>query len=383
MAARIPTRIVESVEPSQRTPRQVARDFRRLIADGTEIRCAGAARDDPERLLSAGYGPRSALALFDTEFYLSGVRQNEDLRFFVAWVVQDHPRRRGRAIYPRIFYKDISLIWRSASHYVRSADDHWIGKGEMMSEVVDGREIEFSVESTTDLPLEIQTALELVSRRPRRIPTDVVALELVLHGTTDDRIAAYADFTAPRRRARANPRNRINGGRPVERFTRKNDPTSLRFAAGYEPDFERGVLEVSRSTSRTYGGDLQRFRILSRNRRIQYLFMAGPHQVWIVPPQATTTELSSYGVRTIDVCVDEDLCIPGFEYHFIDETEDPPLLVSQIPEGYVGPVSEFDASRSDASPWLDRLPVVCEFRARVLHARRRPPGCYSPLPSEK
>ena len=75
------------------------------------------------------------------------------------------------------------------------------------------------------------------------------------------------------------------------------------------------MLEVAHSTSTLYGGRLRRFRILSRNRRIQYLFMAAPRQVWIVPPQATSAELSSYGVRTVDVTVDEDLCVPGYEYH--------------------------------------------------------------------
>jgi hypothetical protein len=72
------------------------------------------------------------------------------------------------------------------------------------------------------------------------------------------------------------------------------------------------------------------------------------------------------------------MCIPGYEYHFIDESEDPPVLFSQIPEGFVGGVSEFDPSRSDASPWLDRLPIIREFRRSVLNspvvARRLPLG---------
>ena len=95
----------------------------------------------------------------------------------------------------------------------------------------------------------------------------------------------------------------MHGGRAVARFTRPHDPSSLRFAPGFEPDFARGVLEVAHSKSTLYGGKLRRVRILSRNRRIQYLFMAAPRQVWIVPPQATTTRLSSYGVRTVDVKV--------------------------------------------------------------------------------
>ena len=85
-----------------------------------------------------------------------------------------------------------------------------------------------------------------------------------------------------------------------------------------------------------YGGRLERYRILSANRRIQYLFFSGPLQVWIIPPQATTTVLSSFGVRTVDVVVDDDLCCPGYEYHFLDDTVDPPEFYSQIPEGYAG-----------------------------------------------
>ena len=71
-------------------------------------------------------------------------------------------------------------------------------------------------------------------------------------------------------------------------------------------------------------------------------------------------------MRTIDVIADEDLCCPGFEYHFLDESEDPPVMVSQIPEGFAGDPSEFDPSRADAAAWLDQLPVVREFRRKVL-----------------
>jgi hypothetical protein len=76
----------------------------------------------------------------------------------------------------------------------------------------------------------------------------------------------------------------------------------------------------------------------------------------------------SYGVRTVDVVTDEDLCIPGYEYHFLDDDEDPPVMFSQIPEGYAGETSEVDRYRADASPWLDELPVIREFRRKVLGA---------------
>jgi hypothetical protein len=365
MRAAIPLRVVRSVRPVRRSAREVERAFRARLAGGAQLRPAGLARGDPMRLLRAGYAPRHEIALFDTRYYLTDVRENEDIRFFVAYVARA-PRDPGPdQIFPRIFYKDVSLVWRVASHFVRSARENWIGKGDVRVVVEDGHELLCSAESTTDLPLEIQTALEMLLRRAASIATDERAVPLVLRRGPDDRIRAYRDFTEPRRRAQAARCNRVNGGRSVARFTRPLDPGSLRFAAGYEPDFARGVLEVAGSSSRLYGGRLRRFRILSSNRRIQYLFMAGPRQVWIVPPQATTTELSSFGVRTVDVIVDEELCVPGYEYHQGDGAGE-----SQIPRGFAGAVSPQDPSRHDASAWLDRLPVVQEFRRRVLGARR-------------
>jgi hypothetical protein len=306
------------------------------------------------------------MELFDTVFYLTRVRQNSDIRFFVAYVVQRVGARGRRTAYPRIFYKDVSLVWRAASHYVRSENENWIGKGDVRLGEQDGEEVLWSAEDTTDLPLEIQTALEDLIRQPGAIRTDERAVDLVLRRGPDDRIEAYRDFTAPRRRAQSDPRNLVNGGKSVASFRRHDDPTSLRFVKGFEPDFASGILDESRSVSRLYGGKLRRFRILSSNRKIQYLFMAGPWSVWIVPPQATTTELMSFGVRTVDVLIDDDLCIPGFEYHFLDESEDPPVMFSQIPDGFAGPANEFDPSRADVSPWLDQLPVIREFRRKVL-----------------
>ena len=364
--------IEPSAQPSPLTPQQIAREFRRLIDSGAPIRCAGDARHNPECLLAAGYTPKYKVDLFDTSYYVTNVRQNPDIRFFVAYVVQKNPRTGRIEIFPRIFYKDISLIWRSASHFVRSASENWIGKGEMRTYVIDGEEIEQSVEETTDLPLEIQTALEALSRRARRVPFDQLAIALVLRRGIDTRIEPYRDFLEPRVRARSNPRNLINRGRSVARFSRKNDPTSLRFAKGFEPDFERGVVEVGTSKSKLYGGRLKRFRVLSKNRKIQYLFFAGPRSVWIIPPQTTAANLTSYGVRAIDVITDEDLCIPGYEYHFLDHSADPPVLVSQIPEGFAGAASKFDPSRADASQWIDRLPVIQEFRRKILADSRGP-----------
>jgi hypothetical protein len=188
----------------------------------------------------------------------------------------------------------------------------------------------------------------------------------VLRNAPRTRIAPYNDFSEPRRKAAQNPRNLIHGGRPIARFTRKNDPKSLQIVDGFEPDFTKGVLEVSQLKSVLYHGELQRFRILSRNRQVQYMFVAAPKHAWVIPPQALTTELSTYGVRTVDVVADEDLFVPGYEYHFVDETADGPVQFSQIPEGFAGPQSEHQDDRADASAWLDEIPLIRQFRRKVL-----------------
>jgi hypothetical protein len=350
------------VRPARASARQIEQELRARLAGGAQLRPAGLARRDPRQLLRVGYAPRYRIALFDTLYYLSHVRQNDDLRFFVGYVARQTAPARDE-IFPRLFYKDVSLVWRVASHFVRSEHDNWIGKGDVRTHVAAGETLICSAESTTDLPLEIQTAFEMLVRRASHIPRDERAVPLLLRRGPDHRIEAYRDFTEPRRRAQAERRNLVHGGRSVARFTRRHDPGSLRFAKGFEPDFVRGILEVAHSTSTLYGGRLRRFRILSTNRRIQYLFLAAPRQVWIAPPQATTTHLSSYGVRTVDVVVDEDLCVPGYEYHQPEGGE------SQIPPGYVGEISPQDPSRYDASPWLERLPVIQEFRRKVLGRR--------------
>jgi hypothetical protein len=321
-------------------------------------------------LLSQGYTPKHKLQLFDVTYYLTNLRFDDAFGFFVAWVMlaqnpDTSPRSRQREIHPRIFYKDLSLAWRVASHCIRTDQDNWIGKGDLKIGFEDGIQMEYSAEETTNLPIEIQAALDVISHKARA-HRDNRAVELILRSAPDGRFEPYHDFTAPRRKAMSDPSNRINRGEAVAWFERENNPASLRFASGFEPDFGHGVIEVNKLRSRMYGGEIQKFRILSSNKQIQYQFIAAPKHVWIIPPQTLTREIMSYGVRTIDVHTDENLCVPGYEYHFIDETEDPPRLHSQIPPGFAGEASKIDPSRADASPWLEELPIIQEFRKKSL-----------------
>lgn len=357
--------IVQSVTLAERSPAQIGREFRTRVAEGLRIRPAGSARSDPEGLLARGYTPKHRTELFGTTFYLTHNRIDENFRFFVAYVILPG----SRDAWPRIFYKDSSLIWRSATHYIRSDEENWIGKGDTKWVRVGDEELLCSAEETTNLPYELQGALDTASRAGGKARTDARATDLILRRAPDHRLEPYEDFSGPRRRAHRNPRHRINGGRSVAVFVKPGDPSSLRFVRGFAPDFDRGVVDETRSRSNLYGGEIRKFRILSANRQIQYQFITGPELAWIIPPQTVTSELSSYGVRTLDVEADEDLCVPGYEYHFIDPNQDPPALFSQIPVGFAGKASEIDPDRADAAKWIDAMPVIGEFRRKVLGRR--------------
>ncbi len=363
-------RIEKGVRPES-DARRIAREFRGALARGVRIRPSGDAKRDSDRLLPI-YRPKYAIRVFDTTYYLTDLREDRSwegtLRFFVAWVL---PRSDSREIYPRIFEKDYSLVWRSPSHFIRSERENWMGKGDVRWVLENGEEVLATFEETTNLPLEIQSALDALAQHSPRPVRDPRAVGRLLRNAPDHRLEPYEDFAAPRRRARSDPRNLINRGRDVAWFARANDPTSLRFARGFAPDFRRGVIELTRSKSRFYGGSLRKFRILSRNRRIQYQFVAAPRHAWINPPQALTTEITSYGVRSIDVHCAEALCVPGYEYSFLDESTEPPTFHSQIPEGFAGEPSDLDPARVDASAWIEQLPVIREFRRQVLRQRPR------------
>lgn len=360
---------VIGVAPSPLSEREVTKRFRTLARAGQALRPAGEARGAPEKLLKAPFVPRHAVSLFQTCYFLTDFYYIEDLNFFVGYVFQNSQPASRRHLYPRIFYKDSSLIWRVASHIIDSPEEQWIGKGDVILEEDATGSWLSSDESSTNLPYEIQSAFDAVSRRssPRKIAT---ALGLVLRNAPPGRIQPYADFSLPRRRAAQS--HRINGGRRIARLTRKDDPDSLRFAKGFEPDFDNGLLETGTSRSNLYGGEIFKHRVRSSNGVVQYQFVESPTHLWINPPQAFDTGITSYGVRALHVPADENIFIPGFEFHFIDEREDPPELFSQIPAGWAGAQSSVDPFRADASRWINALPVIREFRRKVIDRRSGP-----------
>ena len=238
--------LTASAVPDAASPRQVGAMFRRWLATDHVLRPAGEARSDPSRLTTADYTPRFRVTLFDTDFLLTRLRQEDQFRFFVAYVRLPANGAGPHPVYPRIFYKDSSLVWRCASHYVASDNDQWIGKGAVKP--VDGDDELFaSAEETTNLPFELQAALDDLSRRGGKARPDHRAIGLVLRRGPDGRVEPYADFSQPRARAIAG--GEFNDGQPVAWFDDPARPASLRFAKGYAPDLRHGLLDTAVSRS--------------------------------------------------------------------------------------------------------------------------------------
>jgi len=357
--APIRTEALTNVVVEDKSPRQVGENFRSLLDSGYSLRADGQAKPDPGSLLRTGYTPKYEIELFGTRFFLCNQRDAEGLKVMPGYVLPAAASRRAKpTIYARAFYKDSSLVWRTATHYINTPEMGWIGKGAVRLQVKRGAREWYSAEETTDLPLEMQAAMDDASQRGRSKRNDNRILSLVLRNAPSGRIWPYRDFEAPRERAMKSRINRINNNRSIAWFTNDDDPRSLQIEPGFEPDFN-ALIDVSTSRSSMYGGEIKKYRFASGNWRIQYLFVAGPHHVWLVNPQAFTVELSSYGLRTVDVVADEDLCIPGYEFFDNAGTGE---VDDQIPPGFAGPVCPVDPDRADASPWNERLPVVQSFR---------------------
>jgi hypothetical protein len=344
--------LVRGIAPERASPARVLAEFRARLANGASLVPTGRALGRPQLLLGPRYRPRHAVRLFEATYYLADYRHDDSLGFFVGFVVLGSDPQH---LWPRLFYKDSSLLWRVASHFARVDGSTWIGKGDTRVEERGPWVYRHSVEETTNLPYELQFALDALSRRGARRRDDA-ALALFVREAPSGRLEPYADFLAPRRRAAS--RHRENGGRPVAYFRQAGEPRSLAFARGYEPDLRAGIVERGTSSSSFFGGPVERVRVLATNRRVHYLFFASPTHVWLAPPQLLSRELSSYGVRVDDVGADEALCLPGFEYH--DDEE------SQIPAGFAGAPHPENPDRADAAAWLERLPIVQAFRRTVL-----------------
>jgi len=124
-------------------------------------------------------------------------------------------------------------------------------------------------------------------------------------------------------------------------------PEKIIVLPDFEPDFNK-VIDSFESTSRLYGRVSGKI-VQSKNSRISYLFLndeAG--RIWLGNAELTFSPISKFGVPVEASNFPESLFIPAYEYP------------NQIPKGYSGKNSK--GSYSDATLYLDRIPVIEKFR---------------------
>ena len=174
------------------------------------------------------------------------------------------------------------------------------------------------------------------------------------------------------------------GNEALVRAAMRYDPSSPASFATYAHYRVRGAM-IDAIRARTPGRRKQK-RALSRLQATQALLSeaaedqaarrsAGDLQTLtqrvaaareLVRRASMVIEMSESVPVSTDVVAADDVFLAGWEYHYFDPDLDPPGWYSQIPEGFVGRPCPVDPHKADASPWLDRLPVVREFRRKVL-----------------
>jgi len=151
LPTQLPAGLLTNVLPNEQTAQQTARELNALLQNGATLKPAGDGKHDPSALLKR-YRPTHKIELFGAHFWVSSMRHDEYLNFMVTYVGLENARGQIRSISPRIFYKDSSLVWRVASHYISTDDEHWIGKGDVRWEQRADGEYLSSAEETTNLP---------------------------------------------------------------------------------------------------------------------------------------------------------------------------------------------------------------------------------------
>ena len=197
----------------------------------------------------------------------------------------------GRDLFPRLFYKDSSLVWRCATHFISAPGVHWIGKGDLKRIDEEDGQTEYSAEETTNLPYEMQGALDELRRRTKEVPWDARALRRILRGA-GGRFEAYADFIGPSRRAAAKPATASTRA-PGGGFESRKTGLPAHRAGASRPTSD--AWERCRSASRSMAASREAAHPLAE-REIQYQFVAGPAR--LDHPASAHHRLSSYGVRS-------------------------------------------------------------------------------------
>ncbi len=317
--------------------------FDRLVERGTPIQIYG--QTSFRALERDGLGPKHQVKFGADTYYFSHPFIDAGGRTVFVMYLHHVDSTTGRpVIFVNAVYRSNSQnVWRAASS---SPDGRYIGKG--------------LGETSQMLPVELQGHLErMVSHQQvggglHEIPGRFY------HVLGEDERTPLVTLL--------NVRQLPNTPKVIvarEDTSRHMDPHVANhhfiFTPGYEPNFHHGVVHNFTTENPIYGM-VSSYVVRSTNGALQYLFnvdRAG--RVWIGGVQTTSVALNRQGVRVDRVTVPDALLTPAFEY------------LRQMPRGYeVGPLHmkermhPTDSHYADATPFLNQLGVIQDFRRYVL-----------------
>ena len=258
----IETAILPGVQPDPRDPRALATEFRAALADGVRLRPSGEAKQDPTPAANSplrgalSHRPLPGSNLSDRV----PLRRQPEFHGRVRRTVGVLRSRRRVRTTRGSSTKDSSLVWRVATHFVRSEDDNWIGKGDTKWELIRRRRVLVQRggdrEPAFSRCRKRSTSLAGAARSHGGITT---RSRSSCSAATEIASNPFAEFVTPRRRAAE--RYRIHGGKPIARFHSQGRSQHAALREGLRTGLPtRGWWTQSSSHSKLYGGPVTKFR---------------------------------------------------------------------------------------------------------------------------
>jgi len=342
------------------------RRFKEALDQGIPLRIYAPEDEDDipvtyEYLALEGHAPLHRIRFGDDTYYISRPFIGPDNRIsFIAYCQHIDSRDNKPKLFVNEFYFSGShAVWRAASHRAWG----WIGKG------VD--------EHSQTLPLEIIPFLNRIVEKAGNIETREYDLFKILGIggiiPAESQIFTHVDVLNGQRAA---PELDLTGSRRIvvaeEVSLAPADSDELhryRFPdEGYKPDFTSKKILRYPSRNDVYGR-ITHYRILSRNKKLQYLFNVSEEGlVWIGSVQSVSKDLNRQGVRqdAPNIIVPPTLLQAPYDY--------PSEIVKNLPQGYLGDDHPGHPEYASAAKFTEKIDLVVEFRAEVLSRDRPQPS---------
>ncbi|MBI2140469.1 hypothetical protein HYU14_06085 [Candidatus Woesearchaeota archaeon] len=316
-------------------------------------------------LIELNLGPLTSLEYQGKNYYLSPSFKFNGYPSMVLYY--DH---KDGTIYARCLYKSNSAaVWRTLSHYL-SADRGWYGKGiEHEESVVYPHPLQPMFESQWK-PHFSHLKTKTLTDGTVRNNSEFIFLGLATHGKGWYGFKKSFSLYNPKK---------IEIGKFEGEI-----PESYKFIPGFEPEFNK-LEKFKPMFSSCFSADCDTYLCPSVNGQLSFLFFLEPklNRAWIGSIQVTEFRPNLYGTNTNIVSlasIVQNKLLTDKTYVKTNHLVCPAAEYSnQIPPLPGVTYESFGGSYSDAGPYVERLPVIREFRKKIEVPA---PFEIPPIPSE-